>query len=398
MMNTPKKAVQFGAGNIGRAFIGVLLSQAGYCVVFADVVEPLIDHINQDGQYTIKSVTGTEEKLITVEHVRAINSRAEAEVVEEISQATLITTAVGPNVLRFIAPTIAKGLQRRAELNISEPLAIIACENLIDNSKILAQYVRGHLAAPYHEYVEQHVGFPSCVIDMVVTSPSEQEREENPLLLVAEGHGLLIVDQNGFIGEPPLIEGMELTNNLAAYVEQKIFTLNTAHAITAYLGYIKGHQFIHQAIQDPTIRPIVLGALDESSASLVERHQLDPTQQKNYVDSVLVRFENSTLPDPVVRVAREPKRKLAATDRLIKPALLTLEAGITPTNLATGIAAALLYDEPSDQQALALSQALKEKGIDQVLNDVCDLSADDLLTNLVKQKMQELLASKGKTT
>ena len=43
-----KKAVQFGAGNIGRGFIGALLSQSGYHVVFADVVDKIIDKINED--------------------------------------------------------------------------------------------------------------------------------------------------------------------------------------------------------------------------------------------------------------------------------------------------------------------------------------------------------------
>ena len=272
-------AIQFGAGNIGRGFIGVLLAEAGYDLIFVDVIDDVVEAINQQGQYTIKEILDGQAQATTVENVRAINGKAESEVVEAISQATLITTAVGPNVLRIVAPVIAKGLQRRAELGSNTSLNIIACENLIDNSRILQEYVYSHLPDEDQAYVDQHVGFPRCVIDRVVTNPSEAERAENPLLVIAEGHGLWIVDRQGFVGEPQTIAGIKLTDNLDAYVEQKIFTLNTAHAVTGYLGYLKGYEFIHQAIQDAEINQVVTGAAAESSSALIKRHNLDPEQQ-----------------------------------------------------------------------------------------------------------------------
>ena len=382
-------AIQFGAGNIGRGFIGLLLSQTGFAVVFVDVIDPLVEAINRQGKYTIKEIVDGEARTTTVENVRAINGKAEAEVVEAISQATIITTAVGPNVLPIIARVIAKGLQRRAELNLETSLNIIACENLIDNSKILQEHVFSHLSADIQRYVEAQVGFPRCVIDRVVTNPSEAERATNPLLVIAEGQGQWIVDRFGFVGQPPAIAGMKLTDNLDAYVEQKIFTLNTAHAATGYLGYLKGYEFIHQALQDPEIRQVVTGAIEESSAALIKRHNLNPEAQKQYAASTLQRFANDAVPDPIVRVVREPKRKLAPNDRLIKPALLALEVGVVPTNLATAIAAALLYDHPDDPQAVELSGELKDKGVDQVLEQVCNLSSDSILAQLVKEKLSE---------
>ena len=229
------------------------------------------------------------------------------------------------------------------------------------------------------------------MVDKVVTAPSEEVQKEDPLLLIAERLGLLIVERQGFVGEPPTMPGMQLTDDLDAYVEQKIFTLNTAHAITAYLGYRNGHEFIHQAIQDAAVRPIVLAAVEESSAALVKRHDLDATKQAQYVNSVIVRFENSSLPDPIVRVARDPKRKLARKDRLVQPALLALETGITPTNLAIGIAAGLLYDEASDPQAGQIGQDLEKKGLDYVLNHVCGLPTGDSLATLIKEQYKILL-------
>ena len=315
--------------------------------------------------------------------------------IEAICQATIVTTAVGPNVLRIVAPVIAKGIQRRAELDLDTPLNIIACENLIDNSRILQNHVHDHLSTEDQVYAEQHVGFPRCVIDRVVTNPSEAERAANPLLVIAEGQGLWIVDQQGFIGEPLDIAGIKLTNNLDAYVEQKIFTLNTAHAVTGYLGYLKGYEFIHQAIKDTEIHQVVSGAAAESSAALIKRHSLDPDQQRQYVADTLQRFANDAIPDPIVRVVREPKRKLGANDRLVKPAMLALEVGVRPSHLATAIAAALLYDNADDPQAVEIVTAVKAEGLDAVLADVCNLPADSQLVQLIKTKLPAMVKLSG---
>ena len=50
-------------------------------------------------------------------------------------------------------------------------------------------------------------------------------------------------------GEVPKIEGMTLTKNLMAFIERKLFTLNTGHAITAYLGVLKGYKTIKESIE-----------------------------------------------------------------------------------------------------------------------------------------------------
>ena len=388
-----KRALQFGAGNIGRGFIGVLLSQSGYEVIFVDIVEQLIDLLNSSKRYPVVVVSPDGEQVMTVEGVGGINARHESEVVTGITEASLITTAVGAGALKAIAPAIAKGLQQRVDLKIRTPLNVIACENLIDNSKVLWQHVVQNLSAGYPERVAQRTGFPNCVVDRRIPTLVHPEAQD-PLSVVVEEYCQFVVDRGGFVGEPPSIKGMLLTDKLDGYLEQKLFTLNTAHAISAYLAYRKGYEFVHTALGDPEIRRIVSGALQESGAMLARRHNLDPVAQEQYAASVLRRFENPALPDQVVRVAREPKRKLAPTDRLVKPAVLALEFGIAPTFLATGIAAALLYDYPADEQAVALSQDLREKGIDTVLTELCGLERDGKLAQLVKAAKRELQKTK----
>ncbi len=384
-----KKALQFGAGNIGRGFMGMLLSQSGYEVIFADIVDRLIEQLNEQGRYSVKVVTSDGEQEVMVEGVSGINAKQESEVIRAITEVSLITTAVGPGALKAIAPAIAKGLRQRVDLSIRTPLNIIACENLVNNSGVLQQHVLQNLPAGYASRVAEFVGFPNCVVDRRIPTFEALETQD-PLLVVVEEYSQFVVDRGGFVGEPPSITGMLLTDKLDGYVEQKLFTLNTGHAIAAYLGYRQGYEFVHTALGDPEIQRIVSGALQESGAMLVRRHNFEPAAQQQYAASVLKRFQNPALPDPVVRVAREPKRKLAPTDRLVRPAELAVEAGVTPTFLATGIAAALLYDYPEDEQARELSRDLQQKGIDIVLREVCGLEPTGKLARLVKAAVSQM--------
>jgi len=52
MLGKPEnKLVLFGAGKVGRSFIGQLFSTGGYEVVFIDINKPVIDALNISGQY-----------------------------------------------------------------------------------------------------------------------------------------------------------------------------------------------------------------------------------------------------------------------------------------------------------------------------------------------------------
>ena len=379
-------AVHFGAGNIGRGFIGLLLAQSGFRVVFVDAVESLVALINERKRYTVITLGEEAEKTITVEGVSAVHVRNETQIVDEISRAAILTTAVGPGALTAIAPLIARGLHRRADLDVQEPLNVIACENLEGNSRLLRGFILEHLPSTIHGYVEKFTGFPNCMVDRVVPGIEASKKNADPLSVTVEAYYSFIVERRGLAGAPPSIKGMILSDNLQTDFERKLFTLNTAHAAAAYLGYRKGCKFIHEAVGDPEIRQIVSGTLDECSAMLIRRHNLDPDEQKQYAAKVLRRFEFAALPDPVVRAGRDPKRKLAPDDRLIKPARLVLEQGGYPACLATGIAAALSYDYHGDSQAAELSQDLKQKGLDKVLKELCGLNPDGALAKLIKEK------------
>jgi len=333
------KALHFGAGNIGRGFIGKLLADAGIELVFADVNQVVLDALNARHTYPVH-VVGEQAKTETVTGVSAVNSTSD-DIIALIAEVDLVTTAVGPQILERIAGSVAQGLIARHDRGNTAPLNIIACENMVRGTSQLKQHVLKALPAQHHAWAEAHVGFVDSAVDRIV--PPSEAGSSDPLEVTVETFSEWIVDKTQFKGALPAIPGMELTDNLMAFVERKLFTLNTGHAITAYLGKLAGHVTIRDAILDSRIRAVVEGAMQESGAVLIRRYDFDAEKHAAYISKILTRFENPYLKDDVERVGRQPLRKLSAGDRLIKPLLGTLEYQLPQDNLVQGIAAAMHY-------------------------------------------------------
>ena len=353
------RAIHFGAGNIGRGFIGKILADAGWAVTFADVNETLVGQIARDGRYPV-DIVGSGSRREEVTNVTAVSSIGD-EIVALVASADLITTAVGPAVLPKIAPTIARGLEARVASGKHAPLNIIACENTIRGTTQLKDAVFGHLPAAIAAVVEIEVGFADSAVDRIV--PPAPPVEGEPLAVTVEEFSEWIVDRGQLKGWTHDVPGMELTDNLMAFVERKLFTLNTGHAITAYLGFEQGMPTIRDAIENASIHAVVKAAMEESGAVLIRRYGFNPAKHAAYIEKILGRFANPFIRDDVARVGREPLRKLGKGDRLIRPLLGTLEYGLPHANLVKGIAAALHYRNDSDPQAVEMQAAIAEVGI-----------------------------------
>lgn len=372
-----KKAIQFGAGNIGRGFIGALLSQAGYHVTYADVNQAVIDKINADGTYTVH-VMDVECQDIPITDIDGANS-GKPEIVDVLAEAELITTAVGLVILPRIAPSIAQAIAKRKAQGKTEPLNIIACENAIRASSQLKDAVYQSLNEEEKAYADEYVGFPDCSVDRIVPPV----KSENFIDVVVENYYEWNVEKASFKGEIPQIAGMNLAENLMAYIERKLFTLNTGHAITAYLGTIKGYGTIDEAIADEKIYGIVHAAMTESGDGLIQKHGFDKEAHYHYIDKIIGRFKNPYLKDDVTRVGREPLRKLSPTDRLTKPMMTAYGYGLPVDHLILGMGAALRYDNPEDAQSVELQGKIKELGLAAAIKDVTGITEDALVDRIV---------------
>lgn len=371
-----RRAIQFGAGNIGRGFIGGLLSKSGYHVVFADVNMEVLDAINNDGKYSIlvKDVECFEE---VITNISGVSSTSE-DIIVEIAKSQIITTAVGPLVLPRIAPTLAKGIQNRKQNNIEEKLNIIACENAVCASDLLKEEILKYLNDDEKEYLNTYVGFPNSSVDRIVPPG----KNENPLDVTVEHFYEWNVEKEGFKGEIPSIAGMNLVGDLMAYVERKLFTLNTGHAITAYLGHLNGYKTVDESIKDEKIFNIVRKAMRESGEGLAKKHNLDIVAHYKYIDKILNRFKNPYLNDDVIRVGREPLRKLSIKDRLINPLLTAKSYDLPVDNLIIGISAALHYYNEEDAQSVELQNYIKELDIKDVMMKVSNIEDKEILSKI----------------
>lgn len=379
-----KRAIQFGAGNIGRGFIGALLSKSGYHVVFADVNEEIISKINEDKCYTIH-IMDVECKDEKVENISGVISTSD-EILEEIRTSDIITTAVGPVVLPRIASTIANGIKLRKITGVTSYLNIVACENAIKASSQLEEEVKKYLNEEEIAYLNEYVGFPNCSVDRIVPPV----KSENILDVVVENFYEWNVEEKAFKGEIPKIYGMNLADNLMAYIERKLFTLNTGHAITAYFGYLKGYNTVDESIKDEVIHDLVKKAMIESGQGLIAKYNFDKEEHFKYIDKIIGRFKNPYLNDDVARVGREPLRKLNENDRLIKPLMTAKSFNLDIDNLLLGVGAALNYNNEEDSQSVELQSLISEKGVKESLAHVANLAQEQEILSKVEKYYNEV--------
>jgi len=384
-----KKAVQFGAGNIGRGFLGQLYFESGYETVFVDVAEGIVDELRTRHRYPLR-IVGEQSYTITIGNVTAIHAADVDSVAKALAQADLAATAVGVAALPKVAPSVAEGIARRFEDPKAQPLNVIVCENMIDAGPYLREAVRRHLPSRFHDLLEDKVGFVEASIGRMVPAMTEQQQAQETLLVCAEPYCELPVDANGFKGPIPHLEHMAPRANFAGYVARKLFVHNAGHAATAYLGYLKGHEYIWQAIGDEAVRREADAAMAETCAGLVGQHGLDPEGLKAHWDDLVRRFENRALGDQVARVAKDPIRKLGHSDRLIGAARMCLAQGIEPVHVAFAAAAAIRYDPPNDPAARALQEILREQGMRGIFTRVCHIAQDSPLARLISHETKRL--------
>ncbi|KAF2835238.1 mannitol-1-phosphate 5-dehydrogenase [Patellaria atrata CBS 101060] len=379
-MTFDKKAVHFGGGNIGRGFVAEFLHNSGYEVIFVDVMDSVINSLSSTPSYTVTEIGEDGERTFTIDHYRAINSKYdEPKVIDEIATADSVTCAVGPNILKFIAPVIAKGIEARS---LDYPLAVIACENAIGATDTLRGFIEQKLSEDTKSNIDTKARFANSAIDRIVPN-----QDANAGLNVKiEKFYEWCVDSTPFKGaKQPNIEGVHWVDDLTPYIERKLFTVNTGHATAAYYGYARGKSLIHEALQDKEIHDIVQNVLTETAHLIVSKHGIAKEEQQDYVKKIVSRISNPALEDKVERVGRAPLRKLSRKERFIGPAAALAERGDKVDGLLGAIEQALRFQNvEGDEESVELAKILKENSSTDATSKLTGLENDHPLFSKVE--------------
>lgn len=378
-------AVHFGAGNIGRGFIGLLLHEAGHDLVFVDVNPPLIAQIAAADSYRVIEI-GEDEREKTVTGFTAIDSSADRDAaVAAVASADIVTCAVGPTVLRFIAPVIADGLRARpAEL---PPVVVMACENALGATDLLHGHITEALGDDAAAVLARGV-FANTAVDRIVPA-----QDASGLDVRVEPFCEWAIESGPFAGAVPSIPGAHFVPELAPYIERKLFTVNAGHAACAYFGHLAGAATIDEGMRVPSVRAAVEAVLLETSRLLVDRHGFAAEEQDAYRETALSRFANPALADGVDRVGRQPMRKLSRDERFLSPARGLADLGVAPVAILAAVGAGLRFDVADDPESVALQQLLASEASDeQIVAEVMGVAAGEPLAAPLESVVAEVRA------
>lgn len=354
--SAPPTIVHLGVGAFARAHIAVYaddLLRAGHPATIHGVslrsARAEQDLGPQDGWFTVTTrEPSTPPATRLVGSVTAVQTGPDAAVDAIAKPATsLVTLTVTEKGYELAGPAsapavIATALDRRRQCS-GDPLVVASLDNLLDNGEVLRRQVlcaAGSFGNELVEWISTNVRFPRSVVDRMVPSTTEHDREEiaarlgvTDLAAVAtEAYRSWVLE--AVDGIPPLHEvGVDVVPDIEPYQRRKLWLLNGPHSAFAYGGLLAGHETIAAATADPTVATFIRGLIADVLAVVPD----DGTAPAAFAESSLRRFANPALGHTCAQVAADGSRKLA--QRLLPVMELGREHGLPTARLAIVVAA-----------------------------------------------------------
>ncbi|MCK9641355.1 MAG: hypothetical protein M0R39_15730 [Prolixibacteraceae bacterium] len=371
-----KSILIFGAGKIGRSFIGQLFGLSGYEVVFSDVDLDIVHTLNHRKSYPVV-IKGEKEETLLIPNVRAVSGLDQANVAREVSRASILAISVGKNALEKVIPLIGEGLKLRYQSTPDRPLDIIIAENMRSAGEFIHEKLSSYLPADYP--LDRLVGLVETSIGKMVPIMSQVDLERDPLMVYAEPYNNLILDKKGFKGAIPDVKGLAPKENIKAWVDRKAFIHNLGHATAAYYGAYKypKARYVYEVLDDPTVYRFAKEVMNQAATILLTLYPNDFSMEdlKIHIDDLLFRFRNKALKDTIFRVGQDRPRKLGPDDRFVGIIRLAISLGIKYNMILKAMAYAFCF-KASDENGHRSSPDIlfdnyRSRGMKFALQEVC---------------------------
>lgn len=377
-----KKALVFGAGKIGQGFLGDLLHEDGYEIIFADVSDKVINEINENNNYSLFLTNHNyEEKVIN--NVFALSLlKDQKKIIELVAEVDIILTSVMKTNLVNVAPILAEGLRKRLDEGRSRVL-VMACENAIMGTDLLVNHMV-ETGIINLQQLKKIGAYPNTGVDRFVFGGTYNGKEGTA---ISDSHELAIERQKLDDPNSKPITGAEYVDNLEAVLKRKIYLVNCWLAITSFIGYKYGYKMVDEALRDSEIQKIVKKAVFESAAALEKKFGFSNKEMNNYINEMIIKryddYNQTGINDPIARVARQPLRKLLSDDRIMGPAFMASEYNLPNEHLLYGAAYALKYDNPDDEEAVEMQEYIYKNSIESAIEKFLGLKNDSEMFNIV---------------
>jgi mannitol-1-phosphate 5-dehydrogenase len=313
-----KRIVIFGAGKIGRSFIGQVFNAGGYKVVFADTNRFLVNELNYHKQYNV-IIKDELEKSIPVFNVSAIHASDEETLMNELDNISIAAVSVGQIGLPGVVKILARSLERRQHRNPGSPLDLIIAENMRDSDVFIKNELKKHL--PENFPIDTTIGLIETSIGKMVPVISNEKMNQDPLSVYAELYNTLILSKKSFLNPIPAIPELDPKDNIKAWVDRKLFIHNFGHITLAFLSALKNPEYIYtwETLTDKALYQEIYETMKESAIILrsIYPDEFTPEDLNIHILDLLKRFANKSLGDTIYRVGCDLSRKLSPEDRIV---------------------------------------------------------------------------------
>ncbi|WP_170785442.1 mannitol dehydrogenase family protein [Ruegeria lacuscaerulensis] len=321
--------LHFGLGNFARAHLLDYTDQAqGWDLVGVSLRSTAIrDGLAQQGFDYDLCVQGQGVRRIRVlRDVLALPDDRDA-IFQAMAEADIISATVtekgyhldSAGRLQLDDPAIASDLAGQGPSTLigflafglaghDSPATVLSCDNRVGNGDALKTAVADFSAAAGLDLNWDRLSFPNSMVDRITPATTDAVRaiSGDPMAVPTEAFSEWVIEDD-FAGPRPDWPGVQFVQDVAPHELRKLRMLNGAHSLLAYAGLGRGLTYVHEAIRDPVLRPLVQDLMADAGRTLPDEVQ---DQVPNYAAALIARFENPELAHRLDQIAMDGSQKL----------------------------------------------------------------------------------------